>query len=45
LETIDQVYKNSKDRKRFWTVKEKAAEKTNDKFGEVRYERTYYRIR
>lgn len=23
LETIDQVYKNSKDRKRFWTVKEK----------------------
>jgi hypothetical protein len=43
LETIDQVYKNSKDRKRFWTVKEKAAEKTlTTIFGEVRYERTYY---
>ena len=28
LETIDEVYRNSKERKRDWTVKEKAAEKT-----------------
>ena len=44
LETIDQVYKNSKDRKRYWTVKEKAAKKTlTTIFGEVRYKRTYYK--
>jgi len=44
LETMDQVYKNSKDRKRCWTVKEKAAEKTlTTIFGEVRYNRTYYK--
>ncbi len=44
LETIDEAYRNSKDRKRNWTVKEKAAEKTlMTIFGEVRYERTYYK--
>ncbi len=44
LETIDNAYKNSKDRKRYWTVKEKAAEKTlTTIFGEVRYKRTYYK--
>ncbi len=44
LETVDQVYKNSKERKRCWTVKEKAAKKTLATiFGEVRYKRTYYR--
>jgi hypothetical protein len=44
LETIDAAYRNSKDRKRNWTVKEKAAEKTlMTIFGEVRYERTYYK--
>jgi len=43
LETID-GYKNSKDRKRCWTVKEKAAEKTlTTIFGQVRYKRTYYK--
>jgi hypothetical protein len=43
LETIDHVYKNSKARKRNWTVKEKAVKKTlTTIFGEVRYERTYY---
>lgn len=43
LETINEVYRNSKDRKRSWTVKEKAAKKTlTTIFGEVRYERTYY---
>ncbi|MGI6574815.1 MAG: ISLre2 family transposase [bacterium] len=44
LETIDHAYKNSKERKRCWTVKEKAAEKTLATiFGEVRYKRTYYK--
>ena len=43
LETVDEVYRNSNDRKRNWTVKEKAAKKTlTTIFGEVRYERTYY---
>lgn len=43
LETLDAAYKNSKARKRSWTVKEKAAKKTlTTIFGEVRYERTYY---
>jgi hypothetical protein len=44
LETIDKAYKNSKDRKRYWTVKEKEAEKTlTTIFGQVRYKRTYYK--
>ncbi len=44
LETMDEVYRNSKARKRDWEVKEKAAEKTlMTIFGEVRYERTYYK--
>jgi len=44
LETIDEAYRNSKDRKRNWTVKEKAAKKTLATiFGEVRYKRTYYK--
>ena len=43
LETINEVYRNSSNRKQHWTVKEKAAEKTlTTIFGEVRYERTYY---
>jgi len=43
LETINEVYKDSKDRKRNWTVKEKAAKKTlTTIFGEVKYKRTYY---
>ncbi len=44
LETIDKAYKNSKDRKRYWTAKEKEAEKTlTTIFGQVRYKRTYYK--
>ncbi len=44
LETADEMYKNSNDRKRNWTVKEKAANKTLATiFGEVRYKRTYYK--
>src|SRR5690554_4893416 len=44
LETMDEAYRNSKDRKRCWEVKEKAAKKTlTTIFGEVRYERTYYK--
>lgn len=43
LETIDEAYRNSKERKRNWTVKEKATIKTlSTIFGEVRYARTYY---
>lgn len=44
LETINEAYRNSKERKRNWTVKEKAAKKTlTTIFGEVRYKRTYYK--
>ncbi len=44
LETLNEVYKNSKERKRHWTVKEKATEKTlTTIFGEVKYKRTYYK--
>ena len=43
LETIDEAYKNSKDRKRSWTVKSKEDEKAlTTIFGEVKYKRTYY---
>jgi hypothetical protein len=44
LETINEAYRNSEDRKRCWEVKEKASQKTLATiFGEVRYERTYYK--
>ena len=44
LETVNEAYRNSKERKRVWEVKERAAKKTlTTIFGEVRYERTYYR--
>ena len=43
LETINEIYRNSKERKRDWTIKEKANEKAYGTiFGEIRYERTYY---
>lgn len=43
LETIDEVYRNSKARKLEWNIKERAAKKSlTTIFGEVRYERTYY---
>jgi len=43
LETIDEVYKNSKARKLNWTVKSKDDKKTLITiFGEVKYKRTYY---
>lgn len=43
LEIVNQVYRNSKERKKYWKIKEKAAKKTlTTIFGEVRYERTYY---
>ena len=43
METINEIYRNSKERKRDWTIKEKANEKTlGTIFGEVRYKRTYY---
>ena len=44
LETVDEVYRNSRDRRQNWTIKEKAAEKTLATiFGEVRYKRAYYK--
>ncbi len=44
LETINQAYKNSKERKKHWVVKEKEAPKTLlTLFGGVNYKRTYYR--
>ena len=44
LETINEVYRNSNNRKQHWTVKEKAVEKTlTTIFGEVRYKRSYYK--
>ena len=43
LETIDEAYKNSKDRKRNWRVKSKEDKKSlMTIFGEVKYKRTYY---
>ncbi|MDD3318248.1 MAG: ISLre2 family transposase [Methanosarcina sp.] len=43
LETIDEAYRNSKDRKQNWTVKSKDDKKTlTTIFGEVKYNRTYY---
>ena len=43
LEIINEVYRNSKERKKSWKIKEKAAKKTlTTIFGEVRYRRTYY---
>jgi hypothetical protein len=43
LEIIDEVYRNSKDRKLNWTVKSKDDKKTLATiFGEVKYKRTYY---
>ena len=43
LEIINEVYRNSKERKKSWRIKEKAAKKTlTTIFGEVRYRRTYY---
>jgi uncharacterized protein (DUF2147 family) len=43
LETIDEAYRNSKDRKRNWTIKSKDDKKTlTTIFGEARYKRTYY---
>ena len=44
LETVNEIYKNSKERKRDWQIKERAAAKgLLTIFGEVRYERTYYK--
>jgi len=44
LETIDEAYRNSKDRKQNWTVKSKDDKKTlTTIFGEVKYKRTYYK--
>jgi len=44
LETVDEIYRNSKSRKHNWTVKSKAAKKTiTTIFGEVEYARTYYK--
>jgi hypothetical protein len=44
LETVNEVYRNSKNRKLNWTIKERAAKKLLlTIFGEVRYERTYYK--
>lgn len=44
LETVDEIYRNSKSRKHNWTVKSKADKKTiTTIFGEVGYERTYYK--
>jgi len=43
LETIDEAYKNSKDRKHNWIVKSKGDKKNLITiFGEVKYKRTYY---
>ena len=43
LETIDEAYKNSKDRKHNWKVKSKGDNKNLITiFGEVKYKRTYY---
>lgn len=43
LETIDEAYRNSKDRKHNWTVKSKDDKKTlTTIFGEIKYKRTYY---
>jgi len=43
LETINQAYKDSKQRKQNWVVKNKADKKTlTTVFGEVKYKRTYY---
>ncbi len=43
LEIVNEVYRNSKERKKNWRIKEKAAKKTLITiFGEVSYERTYY---
>ncbi len=44
LEAVDKAYKNNKERKKYWEVKEKAAPKTLVTiFGEVKYKRTYYK--
>lgn len=43
LETLDEAYRNSTDRKRNWTIKSKGDKKTfTTIFGEVKYRRTYY---
>ena len=43
LETINEVYRGSKERKRNWIVKERASSKTlTTIFGDVHYKRTYY---
>lgn len=43
LVTMDEAYRNSKDRKRKWTIKSKDDKKTlTTIFGEVKYKRTYY---
>ncbi|NLC11473.1 MAG: hypothetical protein GX767_04380 [Firmicutes bacterium] len=43
LETVDEAYRSSKERKRSWNIKSKDNEKTLATiFGEVRYKRTYY---
>jgi hypothetical protein len=44
LEIIDDVYKNSSERKRSWVIHGQAHKKTlTTIFGDVRYKRTYYR--
>ena len=43
LETVDELVKNNKERRRDWNVKSKASKKSLATiFGEVKYERTYY---
>ena len=43
LETVDEVYRNSKARKLNWSIKSKADQKTlTTMFGDVKYKRAYY---